>query len=111
MNEKTRGACVQLVNAGPLFTCISNSDLMGFDDFICSIWTLLTIGYFVQIVECTQNRVCMLSFTPKTSVYIGGHLGNLFAFELLLLSRLNDVATKVYNIRTHALPFAVKLRC
>lgn len=44
----------------------------------------------------------MLSFTPKTSVYIGGHLGNL---------RLNDVATKVYNIRTHALPFAVKLRC
>lgn len=49
----------------------------------------------------------MLSFT----VYIGGHLGNLFAFELLLLSRLNDVATKVYNIRTHALPFAVKLRC
>lgn len=29
---------------------------MGFDDFICSIWTFLTVGYFVQIVECTQNR-------------------------------------------------------
>lgn len=53
----------------------------------------------------------MLSFTPKTSVYIGGHLGNLFAFELSLLSRLNDGASKVYNIRTHTLPFAVKLRC
>lgn len=37
----------------------------------------------------------MLSFTPKTSVYIGGHLGDLFAFGLSLLSRLTDGATKV----------------
>lgn len=78
---------------------------MGFDDFICSIWTLLTVGYFVQIVECTQNRVCYHSLQKP-----------LFTLEAiwgicLQLSRLNDVATKVYNIRTHALPFAVKLRC
>lgn len=53
----------------------------------------------------------MLSFTPKTSVYIGGHLGDLFAFGLSLLSRLTDGATKVKNIRTHTLPSAVKFRC
>lgn len=29
---------------------------MGVNGFIWTIWTILTVGYFVQNVECTQNR-------------------------------------------------------